>query len=73
MAFRRQVKHNNITVKTERRRAAHPMGRRRQNCLLRWNAFDVEVRKRDVDLFVVAAVEEIVALGVAWVEAGVVG
>ena len=41
--------------------------------LLRFNAFDVEVEKLDVYLLVVAAVEEVMALGVARVQPGIVG
>lgn len=41
--------------------------------LLRRNAFDVERRECDVDLLVVSAVEEVVALGVARIHAGIVG
>ena len=44
------------------------------NCFLLWrNAFDVEVRKGDVYLLVVVAVEEIMALGIARVQTGKIG
>ena len=42
-------------------------------CVPRRNSVDVEVPKRDVDARFVGAVEEIVALNVAWVETGEVG
>ena len=43
------------------------------DCLPRRDAFDVEVGKADEDAFIGLAVEQVVTLGVARVEAGVVG
>ena len=39
----------------------------------RRNSVDVEIRKRDEDASLVGAVEQIVALDVAWVQTGKVG
>ena len=42
-------------------------------CVPRRNPFDVEIRKLDEDARPVGAVEQIVALDVAWVQTGEVG